>query len=64
MKTVDPKEILNEEYDSKLSYSFWISAAIVQGEHDLAFEFLSRNKDRKGIEGIFCFSNPFLLFKV
>ena len=50
MKTVDPKEILNEEYNSKLSYSFWISAAILQGEHDLAFNFLSRNTDKKGIK--------------
>ena len=50
MKTVDPKEILQKEYNCKLSYSFSISAAIVQGKHDLAFEFLERNKDRKGIK--------------
>ena len=50
MKTVDPTGILKKEYNSKLSYSFAISAAIVQGKHDLAFEFLERNIDRKGIK--------------
>ena len=50
MKTVDPTVILQKEYNSKLSYSFGISAAIVQGKHDLAFEFLERNIDRKGIK--------------
>ena len=48
MKTVDPTGILKKEYNSKLSYSFGISAAIVQGKHDLAFELLERNVDRKG----------------
>ena len=38
MKTVDPTGILKKEYNSKLSYSFWIFVAIVQGKHDLAFE--------------------------
>ena len=52
MRIVDPKEILQKEDNSKLWYSFGISAAIVQGEHDLAFEFLKRNTDRKGIKGI------------
>ena len=52
MKTLDPREILQKKYDSKMSYSFWISAAIVQGEHDLAFRFLSCNADRKGIKWI------------
>ena len=50
MKAVDPKEILQEEYNCKLSYSFWISAAIVQGQHDLAFKFLERNIDIKGMK--------------
>ena len=50
MKTVDPTVILQREYNSKLSYSFGISAAIVQGKHDFAFEFLERNIDRKGIK--------------
>ena len=50
MKAVDPKDILQEEYNCKLSYSFWISAAIVQGQHDLAFKFLERNIDIKGIK--------------
>ena len=50
MKTVDPKEILQKDNGCKLWYSFGISAAIVQGEHDLAFEFLKRNTDKKGIK--------------
>ena len=58
MKTLDPREILQKKYDSKMSYSFWISAAIVQGEHDLAFRFLSCNADRKGIKWILYFE-PF-----
>ena len=48
MKTWDPKEILQKEYDDKQSYSFWISAAIMQGEHDLASNFLEKNADKKG----------------
>ena len=52
MKNFDPRKDLEGEYDAKLSYSFLISAAIVQGEHDLAFRFLERNKDKKGIKGI------------
>ena len=50
MKNFDPRKDLEGEYDAKLSYSFFISAAIVQGKHDLAFEFLERNVDRKGIK--------------
>ena len=50
MKTMDPKEILQKEYDNNVPYpySFWISSAIVQGEHDLAFNFLEKNADKKG----------------
>ena len=48
MKSWDPKEILQKEYDDKQSYSFWISAAIMQGEYDLAFNFLEKNADKKG----------------
>ena len=51
MKTWDPKEILEKEYDDKQALkanSFWISAAIVQGQHDLAFNFLEKNADKKG----------------
>ena len=50
MKTVDPKEMLQKEYNCKLLYNFGISAAIVQGEHDLAFQFLKRNTEKKGIK--------------
>ena len=53
MKTVDPKEMLQKEYNFNLLYNFGISAAIVQGEHDLAFEFLKRNTDRKGIKVLY-----------
>ena len=51
MKTMDPKEILQKEYDNNVPYpySFWISSAIVQGEHDLAYHFLEKNLDKKGI---------------
>ena len=51
MKTMDPKEILQKEYDNNVPYpySFWISSAIVQGEHDLAYHFLEKNSDKKGI---------------
>ena len=49
MKSFDPREFLQNEYDQRLSYSFWISAAIAQGEYDLAFQFLKKNADRKGI---------------
>ena len=55
MKSWDPKEILQNEYDDKLPYSFWISAAIIQGEHDLAFNFLEKNADKKGTNIIFSF---------
>ena len=48
---------LEGEYDAKISYSFLISAAIVQGKHDLAFQFLDRNKDKKGITGIIILSS-------
>ena len=48
MKSWDPKEILQKEYDDKQSYSFWVTAAIVQGEHDLAFQFLEKNTDKRG----------------
>ena len=57
MKTVNPKEILQK--DCEFFYSFGISAAIVQGEHDLAFEFLKRNIDRKGIKGIIQYNGIF-----
>ena len=50
MKTMDPREILQKEYDHKLPYAFWISSAIVQGEHDLAYEFLKKNSAKKGID--------------
>ena len=48
MKSFDPTELLQNEYDDRLSYSFWVSAAIAQGKHDLAFQFLKKNEDRKG----------------
>ena len=48
MKSWDPKEILQKEYDDKQFYSFWVTAAIVQGEHDLAFQFLEKNTDKRG----------------
>ena len=47
MKTAST-EILRQEYDDKLCVGFSISAAIVQGEYELAFQFLNRNIDRKG----------------
>ena len=59
MRIVDPKDILEKEYNSELPYSFWISAAIVQGEYDLAFEFLRSNMDKKGIKS-YCFLNLFI----
>ena len=49
MKTAST-EILKEEYNDKLSYGFCVSAAIVQREHELAFQFLRRNSNRKGIK--------------
>ena len=49
MKSFDRTEILRNKYDSSLSYSFWISAAIAQGEYDLAFKFLKNNTDKKSI---------------
>lgn len=49
MKSFDPTQILRNEYDNRLSYSFWISAAIAQGEYDLAFKFLKNNTDKKSI---------------
>ena len=52
MKSFDPTELLQNEYDDRLSYSFWISAAIAQGKHDLAFQFLKKNTDKKGRHGI------------
>ena len=48
MKSVSTEILQKEEYDDKLYYGFCISAAIVQGEHELAFQFLTRNSDRKG----------------
>ena len=49
MKSWDPKEILQKEYDDKQFYSFWVTAAIVQGEHDLAYHFLKKNSNKKGM---------------
>ena len=47
-------EILEKEYDDKVFYGFLISAAIVQGKYELAFQFLRRNTDRKGIKLTIC----------
>ena len=50
MKKFDPIKKLREEFDDKLTYNYWISAAIAQGEHDLVAEFLQKvpNTDKKG----------------
>ena len=50
MKNFDPIKKLQEEYDEKLSYNYWITAAIAQGEHDLVEQFLQKvpNTDKKG----------------
>ena len=50
MKNFDPRKKLLEEYDSKLSYNYFISAAIAQGEHLLVAKFLEKvpNTDEKG----------------
>ena len=50
MKNFDPRKKLLEEYDSKLSYNYWISATIAQGEHFLVAQFLQKvpNRDKKG----------------
>lgn len=53
MKSWDPKEILQKEYDDRQSYSFWVTAAIVQGEHDIAFQFLEKNTDKRGRYNLF-----------
>ena len=50
MKSASTEILQKEEFEDKLSYGFYISAAIVQGEHERAFQFLSRNTERKGIE--------------
>ena len=50
MKSASTDILQKEEYDDKLSYGFYISAAIVQREHERAFQFLTRNSDRKGME--------------
>ena len=49
MKRASTEILEKEEYDYKLPYSLLISSAIVQGEHERAFKFLSRNKERKGV---------------
>ena len=50
MKNFDPRKKLREEYDSKLTYNYCISATIAQGEHDLVAQFLEKvpNTDEKG----------------
>ena len=50
MKNFDPIKKLREEFDDKLTYNYWISAAIAQGEHDLVEQFLQKvpNTDKKG----------------
>ena len=50
MKNSDPRKKLREEYDDKLTYNYWISAAIAKGEHDLVSQFLQKvpNTDKKG----------------
>ena len=50
MKNFDPRKKLQEEYDAKLTYNYWISASIAQGEHVLVAQFLEKvpNTDEKG----------------
>ena len=64
MKNFDPRKDLEGEYDAKLSYSFLISAAIVQGKHDLAFQFLDMKKDKKGIKGRIFLSPSLSIFNI
>ena len=54
MKNFDPKENLKKEYDDKLSYNYWISASIAQGEHELVSQFLKKvpDSDKKGNEAL------------
>ena len=50
MKNFDPRKKLQEEYDDKLTYNYWIPASLAQGEHDLVAQFLQKlpNTDKKG----------------
>ena len=49
MKNFDPRKKLQEEYDAKLIYNYWICASIAQGEHALVTRFLQKvpNTDNK-----------------
>ena len=50
MKNFDPTKKLREEYDDKLTYNYWISASIAQGDNALVVQFLKKvpNTDKKG----------------
>ena len=50
LKNFDPRKKLRGDYDDKLTYNYWISASLAQGEHDLVAEFLQKvpSTDKKG----------------
>ena len=45
MQNFDPTKNLNNEYDAKLNYNYWISASIAKGWHDLVSQFLKKVPD-------------------
>ena len=50
MKNFDPREVLETEYNCKLTYNHLLSPAITMGEYDLVQRFLHKvpNTDKKG----------------
>ena len=51
MINFDPRKKLQEEYDDKLSFTYWIRASLAKGEHNLVAQFLQKvpNTDKKGL---------------
>ena len=50
MRHVDFKEKLQKEYNQNISYNYWISALLAQGQHHCVSDFLEKvtNFEKKG----------------
>ena len=49
MKILDPEECLENEYNEKVNYNFWISTLLSQPQYNVVSEFLEvPNFDKKG----------------
>ena len=50
MEDFNPTEHLKKNYNDKLTYNYWISASIAQGEAELVSDFLKKvpDSDKRG----------------